>query len=37
LAFSVQLVEIQKDKPLLPKPKIVERKGKAPKQYGWYE
>ena len=35
--FDVKLVEIQKDKPLLSEPKILESKGKAPEQYGeWY-
>jgi hypothetical protein len=34
--FSVRLMEIRTDEPLLPEPKILERKGKAPEQYGEY-
>ena len=35
--FDVRLVEIQTDKPVLPRPEILQRKGKAPEQYGYYE
>jgi hypothetical protein len=35
--FDVRLVEIRTDEPLLPNPKIVERKGKAPEQYPRYD
>ncbi len=35
--FDVRLVEIQTDKPILPRPEILQRKGKAPEQYGYYE
>jgi hypothetical protein len=34
--FDVTLVKIQTDEPLLPSPKILERKGKSPEQYGRY-
>ena len=34
--FDVTLEKIQTDVPLLPSPEILERKGKAPKQYGRY-
>ena len=35
--FNVSFIELQTDKPLLPRPKILQRKGKAPEQYGYYE
>lgn len=35
--FQVSLTEIQTDRSLLPRPEILQRKGKAPEQYGYYE
>ena len=35
--FQVSLTEIQTEKPLLPRPEILQQKGKAPEQYGDYE
>jgi hypothetical protein len=35
--FDVRLVEIRTDEPLLPTPKIVERKGRSPEQYPRYD
>jgi len=34
--FDVQLLQINRDEPLLKKPEVIEEKGKAPRQYGYY-
>ena len=35
--FDVRLVDIQTDKPVLSKPEVLQQKGEAPEQYGYYE
>jgi hypothetical protein len=35
--FDVKLVDVRTDEPLLPEPKIIERKGRAPEQYPRYD